>query len=237
MLSSKHWQPSNCKLLICLRRLQLVLTRAGQWQPCLGLFLVHLCLLASLMPKLQFSFSLGRWLFVCHFECYHFHGPSKVGLILLYLCLSPHFPWLLHLASVVFLGWPRCLFCISFSPVPAKLVSQIMAGEFVVKTAHSIQKIQKWAQASIVVWRAASSNMHSKKAQVVGWQHNQLVRSFFSALPYFILPFPASLERFAALSAAYPPGSLPVRWTGLVSVRSGFLWTCCCNEPHRLDNH
>jgi len=81
----------------------------------------------------------------------------------------------------------------SFSPVPAKLVSQI--------------------------------------------NFNQLVRSFFSALPYFILPFPASWERFAALSAAYPLDSLTVPWPGLVSVQLGFLRTCCCNEPHRLVNH
>ena len=192
------------------------------------------------MPKLQFSFSLGHWLFVCHFECYHFHGPSKVGLTLLYLCLSPHFPWLVRLASVVFLCWPRCLFCISCSRwalafrqflqnlwARSWLENLLLKQLIQFKKFKNELKLQLWFDGQLVL----------TCTQVAGWQHNQLVRSFFSVLPYFILPFPAPLERFAALSAAYPPGLLPVHWTGLVSVRSGFLWTCCCNEPHRLDNH
>ena len=102
-----------CKLQICPWRLQQLWPWASRWQPCLGVFLVRLCLLASLMLKLQLwqpralAFCLSLWLLPL--------PRSRVGLILFYLHLSLHLPWLLHLASVVFLSWPRCLFCISCS--------------------------------------------------------------------------------------------------------------------------
>ena len=163
---------------------------------------------------------------------------SKVGLILFYLHLSLHLlTALLSLGGNSFLTQTPILhqlFAVGpgFSPVPAKLVSQIVAGEFV-ELNELLNELEP--QLRFDGWLVLTST--PKKAQVGGWWHNQLVRSFFSALPYFILPFLASLERFPALSPAYPPDSLPVRWSGLVSVRLGFLWTCCCNEPHRLVNH
>ena len=76
----------------------------------------------------------------------------------------------------------------------------------------------KWAQASIVVWWAAGANVYSKKAQVAGWWHNQLVRSFSVHCLIFILPFPASLERFAALSAALS-AILQTHW-----LLAGWVW-------------
>ena len=69
--------------------------------------------LASSMPKLHFwqpralAFHLSLRLLPL--------PQSKVGLILFYLSLSLHLPWLLCLALVVFLWWPRCLFSISCS--------------------------------------------------------------------------------------------------------------------------
>ena len=63
------WQNNQyCTLRICPQCLQLVLPRAGWWRPCLGVFWpVH-------RPSFS-SGSLRRWLFVCHSDCYHFHGP------------------------------------------------------------------------------------------------------------------------------------------------------------------
>ena len=69
------------------------------------------------------------------------------------------------------------------------------------------------------------------------WRHNQFIRSLFSLLCYLILPFPASLGRFVAISAAHPPDTLPVCWLSLVSIGLGFSQTSCCHKPYRLVNH
>ena len=93
------------------------------------------------------------------------------------------------------------------------------------------------ARTSIAVRRAAGAYVDSKKAQATRWRHHQLVGSLFDLLSDFILPFPASLEGFDAVSAARSPDSPSVRWPNLVGVWSGFSGTRCCLEPHRLVNH
>ena len=152
----------------------------------------------------------------------------NVGLILLHLRLSLHLllqflllclppippPWL-HLASVVFLRWSRHLFCIRRS-WSAPAFRQFLRNLWARSWPESLLFAFHWLN---VKWTpslncCSGANFDTKKPQVVGWWHNQLVRGLFSVLPYFILPFPASLGRFAAISAAYPPDSPPVRWFG-----------------------
>ena len=80
-----------------------------------------------------------------------------------------------------------------FSPVPAKLVSQIMAEEFAeLNELLNEPKPQLRFDGRLVL---------TSTPKKLKW-HNQLIRSFSVHCLIFILPFPASLERFAALSAA-----------------------------------
>lgn len=84
-----------------------------------------------------------------------------------------------------------------FLPVPAKLVSQIVAGEFVeLNELLNELEPQLWFDG----WLVLTSTPKKLK---------QWVDDITSWLE-------VSLERFAALSTAYPPDSLPVRWTGLL---------------------
>ena len=106
------------------------------------------------------------------------------------------------------------LFVVSpgFSPVPAKPVSQVIVGKFVeLNELLSANLVLNEPRASIAVLVLTPTPKNLK-----WWVDdiNQLVRSLFSVLPYFILPFPASLGRFAAISAAYPPDSPQICWFG-----------------------
>ena len=174
--------------------------------------------LPSSMPKLHFwqpralAFHLSLRLLPL--------PQSKVGLILFYLSLSLHLPWLLCLALVVFFCWPRCLFNLhqlfmvgpSFLPVPAKVVSQIVAGEFVeLNELLNELEPQLWFDG----WLVLTSTPKKLK---------QWVDDITSWLE-------ASLERFAALSTAYPPHSLPVRWTGLLWPTPHWSLPCWGTKP------
>lgn len=145
----------------------------------------------------------------------------NIGLILLYLHLSLHLliPAVTSSTNTTAVT-PLSLSCISglvqtpilhqpfvvspgFWLVPVKLVSQIMAGKFVeLNELLSANLVLSEPQASITVLVLTST------------PKNQFVRGLSSVLPYFIVPFPASLGRFVAILATYPPDSPPVHWFG-----------------------
>ena len=90
------------------------------------------------------------------------------------------------------------LFIVGFLPVTAKLVSQIVAGEFELNELLNELESQLWFDGRLVL-TSTPKKLKRRVDDITSWLE-------------------ASLERFAALSTAYPLDSVPVRWTGLVSV-------------------
>ena len=116
------WQNNQyCKLQICPQHLQLVLPRAGWWRPCLGVFWPAHCpsFSSSVTSTATTSTVQGRPDFVlpAFVSTFAMTAPLSLGGISL-LTQTP----ILHQLFALGPG---------FSPVPAKLVSQIMAKEFV----------------------------------------------------------------------------------------------------------
>ena len=221
------WQNNQyCKLRICPQRLQLVLPRAGWWRPCLGVFWPAHC------PSFS-SGSLRCWLFVCHFDCYHFQG--RPDFVLPAFVSTFAMTALLSLSGISLLTQTPILHQLlslgpGFSPVPAKLVSQIVAKEFVeLNELLNEPKPQLRFDGRLVL---------TSTPKKFKWQVDDIT-SWLEAFQCIALFYPpiSCITGSICCTIRYPLDSLAVCWPGLVSVRSGFLRTCCCNEPHRLVNH
>lgn len=221
------WQNNQYgKLRIYPQRLQLVLPWAGWWRPCLGVFRPAHC------PSFS-SGSLRRWLFVCHFDCYHFQGrpdfvlPAFVSTFAMTVPLSLGGISLLTQMPIL-----HQLFSLGhgFSPVPAKLVSQIVAKEFVELNELLNEPKPQLRFDGRLVLTSTPKKLKWQVDDITSWLEA------FQCIALFYPPISCIAGRICC-TIRYPLDSLAVRWPGLVSVRSGFLRTCCCNEPHRLVNH
>ena len=118
-----------------------------------------------------------------------------------------------------------------------KLVSQIVAGKFIElnKLLSTNLVLNKPKPQLLFDGQLVLNSTPKKLKQCVDDITNSL--EAFSVWCYLILPFPASLERFVAISAVHPSDTLPGYWLSLVSIGLGFSRTRCCHKPYRLVNH
>ena len=106
-----------------------------------------------------------------------------------------------------------------FSPVPAKLVSQIVAGKFVeLHDLLSANLVLHEPEPQLLfdgrlVLTSTPKKPKRRVDDITSW-----LEAFSILLSNFILPFPASLEGSDAISAAHSPDSPSVRWPSLASV-------------------
>ena len=119
-----------------------------------------------------------------------------------------------------------------FSPVPAKLVNQIMAKEFVELNELLDEPKPQLRFDGRLVLTSTPKKLKWQVDDITSWlEAFQCIALFLSS--HFLHRWKDLLH----YPLHYPLSSLAVCWLGLVSVRSGFLRTCCCNEPYRLVNH
>ena len=98
-----------------------------------------------------------------------------------------------------------------FSPVPSKLVTQILSGKFV-DLADLLQSnmVNSKTGTAIVAGRAISSNNAPKEIPPAHRRHRHVDRSLYGVLPCANLVIPASLERLKSLQAVDPEDSSPI---------------------------
>lgn len=104
-----------------------------------------------------------------------------------------------------------------FSPIPTKLVGQIVAGKFV-DLSELLEHCFGGARASTLLRRTARSHVHAKETKTAHRRYHQLAGGLFHLLHHSRFPFPSSLERPAELPATYFAYAPTIYWSGLVRI-------------------